>query len=288
MAKVIERTVQSAQTPVIICDFSAPKGSDLRFLDDAQHLDVDFILIACNPGKSVRMDSATVSYLIKERIGKEVITTLTTRDSNRLSIQSNLLGMSALGLENIMVVEGDPFSDTELALVKGVNDFKPTELIRSINAMNQGFDFKGFNFKGPTDFCVGATIDINRDVYKQVLLTGKKIQSGAEFFVAQPTFDIRQIELFYDQYSRAHGRSIAQPIFWGVQILVENGVTFGPIPEALAQDLKNGRDGIDIALETFSRLEELGIGSIYLVPPILKGGSRNYLDAQKFIDMVKS
>ena len=288
MAKVIERTVQSAQTPVIICDFSAPKSSDLRFLDDAQHLDVDFILIACNPGKSVRMDSATVSYLIKERIGKEVITTLTTRDSNRLSIQSNLLGMSALGLENIMVVEGDPFSETELALVKGVNDFKPTELIRSINSMNQGFDFKGFDFKGPTDFCVGATIDINRDVYKQVLLTGKKIHSGAEFFVAQPTFDIRQIELFYDQYSRAHGRSIAQPIFWGVQILVENGVTFGPIPEALAQVLKNGRDGIDIALETFSRLEELGIGSIYLVPPILKGGSRNYLDAQKFIDMVKS
>jgi len=288
MAKVIERTVQSAQKPVIICDFSAPKSSDLRFLDDAQHLDVDFILIACNPGKSVRMDSATVSYLIKERIGKEVITTLTTRDSNRLSIQSNLLGMSALGLENIMVVEGDPFSETELALVKGVNDFKPTELIRSINSMNQGFDFKGFDFKGPTDFCVGATIDINRDVYKQVLLTGKKIQSGAEFFVAQPTFDIRQIELFYDQYSRVHGRSIAQPIFWGVQILVENGVTFGPIPEALAQDLKNGRDGIDIALETFSRFEELGIGSIYLVPPILKGGSRNYLDAQKFIDMVKS
>ncbi|MQF65428.1 hypothetical protein FIM04_04875, partial [SAR202 cluster bacterium AC-409-J13_OGT_754m] len=226
MAKVIETTMKSSTTPVIICDFSAPRGSDLRFLDDAQHLDVDFILIAYNPGKSVRMDPATVAYLIKERIGKEVIVTLATRDSNRLSIQSNLLGVSGLGLENIMVVEGDPFSETELALVKGVNDFKPTELIRSINVMNQGLDFKGLSFKSPTDFCVGATIDINRSVDKQVLLTSRKIQSGAEFFVAQPTFDIRQVELFYDQYSRVNGRSISQPIFWGIQILVENGVTF--------------------------------------------------------------
>ena len=287
LAKIIETTVNSLETPVIICDFSAPRGSDLGFLDDARHLDVDFILIAYNPGKSVRMDSATVAYLIKERIGKEVIATLATRDSNRLSIQSNLLGASGLGLENLMVVEGDPFNETELALVKAVNDFKPTELIRAINAMNQGLDFKGLSFKSPTNFCVGASIDINRGIDKQVLIAGRKIQSGAEFFIAQPTFDIRQVQLFYDQYFSVNGRSIAQPIFWGVQILVENGVTFGPIPEDLAQDLKNGRDGIDIALETFSKLKELGIGSIYLVPPILKGGGRNYLDAQRFIDKVK-
>jgi hypothetical protein len=46
--------------------------------------------------------------------------------------------------------------------VSDVSDVKPTELMASIAELNEGRDFKGLKLRTPTNFCIGATIDLGR------------------------------------------------------------------------------------------------------------------------------
>ena len=145
--KITEMCAIQGDKTVFISDFSPLKSGSFDSIKTIQGLDVDYICVAYNPGKVVRADSAMLAYSIKQHLQKDVIFNLSTRDMNKLALQSHLLGAQMLGLENVVVVKGDDFTERDLSRVKDVSDFKPTELIEAIAAMNEGKDFKGFNVK---------------------------------------------------------------------------------------------------------------------------------------------
>ena len=97
---------------------------------------------------------------IRRETGRETTFTLATRDMNRLAIQSLLLGAQVLGLENVVVVQGDQFNDRDRALL-AVNGYRPTELIARFPP-NEGTDFRGQSPQEPTSVCIGATYDLAR------------------------------------------------------------------------------------------------------------------------------
>ena len=63
---------------------------------------------------------------------------------------------------------------------------------------------------------------------------------------------------------------------------------FSSVPEGVRKDLEGGRDGTDIALELLHEFLEAGINRIYLVPPIMRGGARDYEAAQAVLEGAKS
>ena len=128
-----------------------------------------------------------------------------------------------LGLDNVIVVGGDAFTERDLSAVKDVRDFRPTELIAAIKSMNQGVDYKGLKLRSPTDFCVGAAIDLGRGIEREARLTRAKASAGADFFITQPIYDLDQIERFREGYEAAAGEPLAAPVFWGVQVLDAKG-----------------------------------------------------------------
>ena len=77
-------------------------------------------------------------------------------------------------------------------------------------------------------------------------------------------------------YERQLGEPLSLPVFWGLQILEPDGVLFSTVPEGVRAELEAGRTGVDIAEELYGRFEEAGLRNIYLVPPIRRGGARNY------------
>ena len=269
---------------VFLCDFSPPRGADIAVLERAKRLDADFICVAYNPGRAVRVDSAMLAYSIKQQTGKDVIFNLATRDMNKLALQTHLLGAQMLGLENLVIVQGDGFTAKDRERVKGVDDFSPTGLLRALAAMNEGTDFRGSTLRVPTEFCIGASIDLSRDIKMEAELTHRKILAGADFFITQPVFSAEEIKHFLEAYRAESAEEIGQPIFFGLQILEKDGVLFSSVPEAVRQELEKGRDGADIALEQLQEFQDLGIKRIYLVPPILKGGARNYESAQRVLE----
>ena len=281
--KVTDRVRQANGATVVICDVSPPRAGGLSYLEPMRNLDADYISVAYNPGKAVRADSALMACWLKHMAGKDVVVNLATRDMNKLAIQSHLLGAQLMGLDNLVVVAGDPFNEKELSMVSDVRDFKPTELMESIVAMNQGTDYKGSNLRQPTDFCIGATIDLARGVEREARLTHHKVKAGAHFLITQPVFHPREVEEFHMGYRAVSGTDLTQPVFWGVYILQKDAVMFGNIPDGTREEVEKGRPGTEIALELLRELRDSGINTIYLMPPILRSGARNYEAAQEFL-----
>ena len=290
MAKVTEKCFESTGRTCFICDFSPPRSGDLSVLKNAE-IEANFISVAYNPGRAVRVNSAMLAAAIKQHLGNDVIFTLATRDMNKLALQSLMLGAQLLGLENVVVVQGDPFSQRDLATVKGAGDTRPTQLIAGIKEMNQGADFRGSPLRAPTDFCVGATVDLGRGMDQEAALAARKAQAGAEFFMSQPIFDVAEADRFRQAYQQAStrksGTELAFPVFFGLQILEKDGVIFSSVPDSVREELKQGRSGVDIALELYREFQENGIHNIYLMPPIRRGGARNYEAAQQVLAAAK-
>ena len=270
----------------IICDYSPPRGGTLSQTPTPPS-DADFLLVNCNPGRSVRTDSAIVAASLKQQTGNGVIFGLLTRDMNRLAVQSCLLGAHMLGLENVVVAQGDNFTVTDKSRVKTVHDYRPTELLSDISDMNKGLDFRGRPLVSPTDFCMGATLDLVREIGREVALAERKVSAGAEFLITQPVYTSEEVARFHEAYARLGGKECPVPVYFGLQMLERGGISFGSVPEEIWADLEAGRSGVNIALEIFERLSRNSVRTIYLIPPIRRGGERDYEAAQEFLDAVR-
>ena len=287
MTTLVEHRFQCPDTVQIVADYSPPRGTDTSLLHEAKSLDADFISVNYSPSKSARVNSAFAAAWIKQNTGKEVIFSLSTRDMNRVAAQGLLLGAGMMGLENVVVFKGDSFMERELEVTKLVDDYAPTGLIRAIVDMNRGIDYKGLKLQNPTGFCIGATIDLARSMDRQVALTRKKVEAGAQFFLLQPLFSPERLAEFRKRYADRHGEELSALICCGVQVLVKDGVTFGDLPDWVTKSLRKGRSGEDIAVETASRYLDAGHRSIYLLAPIYRGGRRDYAACQRVIERAR-
>lgn len=286
MVRVTECSYERTGRPGFICDFSPPRSgsvAEARRADIPAHL----ISVAYNPGRAVRANSAMLAAAIRRETGRETVFTIATRDMNRLALQSLLLGAQMLGLENVAVVQGDRFDNRDRALL-AVNGYRPTELIAAIRDLNEGTDFRGSTLREPTDFCVGATFDLGRDLDAEAELTARKVDAGVEFLMSQPIFDPEDAHRFRESYERQSGETLSVPVFYGLQIMEPGGVLFSSVPDGVSAELDAGRPGVEIAEELYGRFREAGLNNVYLVPPIRRGGARNYDAAREFLERVRS
>lgn len=286
MSKITDCCYETTGRTCFICDFSPPRSGQPELLNQS-NINVDFISVAYNPGRSVRVSAPMLAAAIKQQVDKDVVFTLATRDMNKLALQSQILGAQVLGLENVIVVQGDPFSPRDLPLVKPVDDYRPTELIAAIARMNQGLDFRDAKLRAPTDFCIGATVDLARGTQREARLAHRKVVSGTQFLITQPIFDPTEASQFQESYADAAGTQLSVPVFFGLQILEPDGVIFASVPQSVREELAAGRSGVEMALAMYARLQEAGLHNIYLVPPIRRGGARNYAATQEFLSAAK-
>ena len=281
MAKVVDRAFPASGRSAFICDYSPPRSGRPEDVP-APPQTADFVSAAYNPGRAVRTNSVAAAAVLRERHGGDPIFTLGTRDMNRLALESLLLGAQALGLENVIVVAGDPFGPRDTAAA--VNDYRPTELIAAIANLNSGTDHRGSNLRSPTDFCIGAAVDLGRGIEPEASLAARKVAAGANFLITQPVFDPADIVRFVDAYARSYGDALSVPVFYGVGLMEPDGVSFASVPGWVTADLEAGRSGVDIALQVWDTLREAGANDCYLVPPIRRSGARNYAAASRFLE----
>ena len=287
MTTVIEHRLKDPTGVQIVADFSPPRGTDPALLEEARCLDADFISVNYSPGKSARVNSAFAAAWIKQNARKEVTFSLSTRDMNRVATQSLLMGADMMDLENVVVLKGDSFTEKELTITKPVDDYLPTGLIRAISDMNRGIDYKGLKLNNPTSFCIGATIDLGRGLDRQVALTRKKVEAGAQFFFLQALFSPERLMEFLERYADRYGDELAALVCCGVQVVVEDGITFGDPPDWVTSALRKGRSGEDVAVEVASRYLDTGHRSLYLLAPVYRGGRRDYAACQRVIERVR-
>ena len=71
-------------------------------------------------------------------------------------------------------------------------------------------------------------------------------------------------------------------MFYGLQILEQDGVLFSNVPDVVKAELEGGRSGVDIAVDMYGNFRVAGLNNVYLVPPIRRGVARDYRAAREF------
>ncbi len=186
-------------------EIDPPKGfNPQKALDGARLLKdagVDAINVADSPMARVRMSAMTLCYLIQHEVDVETIIHFTTRDRSLMGLQSELLGAHAADIRNILALTGDPPNLGDYPESSAVYDVDSIGLIRIISQLNQGEDSFGASIGRGTNFTIACAIDPTRqDLKEEAQRLHDKIESGADFVMTQPIFDVNVWTSFLKYY----------------------------------------------------------------------------------------
>lgn len=155
------------------------------------------INIPDSPRASARMSAQSLCLQIQQQTGIETVLHYTCRDRNLLSIQSDLLGASSLGLRNILCLTGDPPKLGNYPDATAVFDVDAIGLVNVVNRLNHGLDIGGNPIGASTGFTMGVAANPGvPDLDNEVRRFAYKVEAGAEYAITQPVFDQRLLEAF--------------------------------------------------------------------------------------------
>jgi len=186
---------------VTMVEIVPPKGTDVvKEIDGAKYLKsvgVDAINIPDSPRASARMSNQALSILTQQQVGIETVLHYTCRDRNVLSIQSDLLGASAIGLRNILCITGDPPKLGNYPDATAVFDVDSIGLVNIVRNLNHGLDVGGNPIGTNTKFVIGVGANPGApNIEEELRRFEYKVEAGAEYVVTQPVFDIELLESF--------------------------------------------------------------------------------------------
>jgi homocysteine S-methyltransferase len=232
---------------VIVTELDPPKTLPLeKFFAAAEALTragSDAITLADNSLAILRVSNFAVAAMLKQR-GITPLLHLSCRDSNVIGLQSELLGMAAMGMRHVLALTGDPAKGGDHPDATSVYDVNSVGLLEIIRRLNEGYTQAGTDLQARPDLVAGCTFNPNsRNLDAQVQKLERKIKAGARYVMTQPVFETRLVE--ETARRTAH---FGVPVFVGVWPLL-NG--------RQALFLHNEVPGISIPGSIMSRMEGL-------------------------------
>ena len=150
-----------------------------------------------SPRACARMSAQSLCLQIQQQVGIETVLHYTCRDRNVLSIQSDLLGASSIGLSNILCLTGDPPKLGNYPDATAVFDVDAIGLVNIVNRLNHGLDIGGNPIGASTGFTLGVAANPGvPDIDNEIRRFAYKVEAGAEYAITQPVFDLRLLEVF--------------------------------------------------------------------------------------------
>lgn len=189
---------------VVSVELTPPKGCDPSdILEKARVLHargIDAINLPDGPRASARMSNQVLSILIHQQIGIEPIPHYCCRDRNLLGMQSDLLGLYAAGIHNLLLVTGDPPKLGDYPDATAVFDIDAIGLTNLVRGLNHGYDLGQTPIKQPTGYLIGVGVNPYAfDLGRELRRFFYKVEAGAEYAITQPVFDIDAFRRFLDQ-----------------------------------------------------------------------------------------
>ncbi len=269
---------------IVSVEMKPPRSHNFdRIFEAAQMLTesgADVLNIADSPAAQMRVSPWAVANLLQNRLGAETVLHFPTRGRNLLRVQGDLLGAHALGLRNIFVCMGDPTRIGDYPDANDTYDIVPSGLIKLISQrMNHGVDQAGNSIGQPTSFTVGCALNMGADdPIKEIEVLRKKIEAGANFALAQATFEPHIAENFLKRYEEVEGHPLELPVLIGVMPLyslkharfLDNEIPGINIPPAIFKRIEDAGDnaaaeGVRVAQELLRDMRDL-VRGVYIIP----------------------
>jgi len=267
---------------VVVTELDPPKTLALekyfaaaRVLIDAGS---DAITLADNSLAILRVSNLAIGAILKQKYNIMPLLHLSCRDKNLIGLQSELMGIAALGIRHILPLTGDPAKFGDQPGASSVYDVNSVQLMEIISGLNKGYNFAGKNIKYPTDFVIGCTFNPNaKNLDAQIARLERKIAAGARYVMTQPVFDQALV-----QQMHARTKHLGVPILTGVWPLLNARQTeflHHEVPGILIPDQirsrmagtegpQGRRQGIEIAKDVVRAALDYFPG-IYLITPFL-------------------
>ena len=267
---------------VVITELDPPKTLDLeKFLVGARALTEagsDAITLADNSLAILRVSNLAMGAMLKARYGIMPLLHISCRDKNLLGLQSELMGLAALGIRHVLPLTGDPAKVGDHPGAKSVYDVTSVQLIGIIKRLNEGFNHVGKSVKTATKFVAGCTFNPNaKHLDAQIARLERKLAAGAQYVMTQPVFDTGLVEVVAERT-----KGLGVPIFMGVWPLLNgrqaeflhNEVPGILIPDPVREKMagKEGAEGRRMGVELAKEICRASLDhfpGVYLITPFL-------------------
>ncbi|MEM3921269.1 MAG: methylenetetrahydrofolate reductase [Fervidicoccaceae archaeon] len=229
----------------------------------------------------VRMAS-WAACLIGMEEGLDPIVQMTCRDRNRIALQMDILGIAALGINNILCLTGDHVSMGNHPNAKPVYDVDSIQLIKIVKDMRDEKKFEcGEKLDIEPRLYIGAVSNpfAGYPLEVDVLRLQKKIEAGADFIQTQCVYNLEKFEEWMrlvkrkGLHERVHILAGVTPLksYRMAKYMSEN-VPGIEIPEKIMERIKNapkeqaGEEGVNICVEIIENLKEIeGVHGIHIM-----------------------
>ena len=205
----------------------------------------DAVNLTDSPGAKVHMSALTAAIILAQN-NIEPILQLTVRDRNRLALQGDLVGASALGVHNILCLSGDDPKSGDQPETIAVNDIDSLTLVAIADMMRRKKQFPSGRLIEPSPrLCIGgAEVPTEGKPDPKKIL--KKINMGVNFFQTQYVFD----EIILKEYMNVlEDEGILEKTFFIIGL--------GPFASAKsAKWMHKNLFGVDVPEKIINRLEQ--------------------------------
>ena len=204
----------------------------------------DAVNVTDSPGAKVHMSSLTASIILAQN-DIDPILQLTVRDRNRLALQGDLVGASALGVHNILCLGGDDPKNGDQPETKIVNDIDSLTLVSMADMMRKEKKFPSGRSIDPSPklFIGGAEVPTQGKPNPNKILN--KINNGVDFFQTQYVFDPKVL----NEYMKILGDE-------GILEKTNFIIGIGPFASAKsARWMNENLFGVDVPDQIIKRLE---------------------------------
>ena len=204
----------------------------------------DAVNVTDSPGAKVHMSSLTAAIILAQN-GIDPILQLTVRDRNRLALQGDLIGASALGVNNILCLKGDDPKNGDQPETKIVNDIDSLTLVSTANMMRKEKKLPSGRVIDPSPklFIGGAEVPTQGKPNPEKIL--EKINKGVDFFQTQYVFDAKLL----NEYMKVLGDE-------GILEKTNFIIGLGPFASAKsARWMNENLFGVDVPDQIIKRLE---------------------------------
>ena len=229
-------------------------------------------------GANCRMSSMGICALLTRR-GYAMILQMSCRDRNRIAMQGDMLGASAMGVANVLCLTGDGVQSGDHPEAKPVFDMDSISALGMVRQMRDESAFlSGRSLSTPPRLFLGAAANPFApplDFRPQRL--AKKVAAGAQFVQTQYCFDVDRLKNYM---ARVRDLGLLEKVFIlpGVGPLasaksaewIRKNVAGVHIPDAVIQRLAGAKDqkqeGVDLCVELMQEIKEIeGVSGIHLM-----------------------
>ena len=278
----LERVLESGQFAVT-GELGPPRSADAEVIRKKAKIlkgHVDAFNITDGQTAVVRMASWAAAIIGKEE-GLEPIVQMTCRDRNRIALQMDVLGIAALGINNMLCLTGDHQKFGNHPAARGVYDLDSIQLVRMVKDMRDEKKFQcGDEMAVEPRLFIGAAENPFADPFEfRVTRLAKKVEAGADFIQTQIIYNVDKFAEWMKgvRDSGLHERvkilaGVAPIKSMGAARYMKTKVPGMDVPDSVIERLQGvtkeqvSREGIKLCVDIINQVRQIeGVAGIHLM-----------------------